>query len=98
MKAVLVRSFARIHETNLKKQGILPLIFADPADWERIEQRDRVSVTGPGRPGPRQARAGGRSRKPDGRESHHPGPAHLHRTKQIDWFQAGSALNALRHD
>src|SRR6185503_15945090 len=52
---VLVRSFARIHETNLKKQGILPLTFADPADYERIEQTDRVTISGlaaltPGKP------------------------------------------------
>src|SRR5262249_19236072 len=43
-KAVIVRSFARIHETNLKKQGILPLVFADPGDYDRFEQGDRVSI------------------------------------------------------
>ena len=93
---VIARSFARIHETNLKKQGILPLVFADPADWERIERDDRVSVTGlaslaPGRP----VRV--TIRKPDGRslalETRHSLTA-----RQIDWFKAGSALNALRHD
>ena len=55
VKVVLVRSFARIHETNLKKQGILPLTFADPKDYDLLEQNDRVSVTGlaalaPGKP------------------------------------------------
>ena len=54
-QVVIVRSFARIHETNLKKQGVLPLTFADPADYDRFEQTDRVSVTGlaalaPGKP------------------------------------------------
>ena len=44
--AVLTRSFARIHETNLKKQGILALTFADPKDYEKIEQKDRISVIG----------------------------------------------------
>src|SRR5262249_26555884 len=41
--AVIVRSFARIHESNLKKQGILPLTFADPADYDRVRETDRVS-------------------------------------------------------
>src|SRR5207249_5853733 len=44
--AVIAKSFARIHETNLKKQGILPLTFANPADYDRIEQDDRVSIVG----------------------------------------------------
>ena len=46
VKAVLTKSFARIHETNLKKQGILPMTFANPADYDQIEQEDRISVTG----------------------------------------------------
>ena len=45
-KVVLVKSFARIHETNLKKQGILPLTFANPKDYDLFEQADRVSVVG----------------------------------------------------
>ena len=45
-KVVLVKSFARIHETNLKKQGILALTFADPKDYDLFEQQDRISVTG----------------------------------------------------
>ena len=45
-RAVIVRSFARIHETNLKKQGVLPLTFADPADYHKIREDDRVSVRG----------------------------------------------------
>jgi aconitate hydratase len=64
--AVLVRSFARIHETNLKKQGMLPLTFSDPRDYDRLEQNDRVSIVGlsarePGKP------VTLRIRKPDGR-------------------------------
>ena len=55
MRAVITKSFARIHETNLKKQGILPLTFADPKDYEKIEQNDRISVVdlanlAPGKP------------------------------------------------
>ena len=52
---MIVRSFARIHEANLKKQGVLPLTFADPADYERIRADDTVDIVGladlaPGRP------------------------------------------------
>ncbi|KAF2165859.1 hypothetical protein M409DRAFT_66843 [Zasmidium cellare ATCC 36951] len=44
--AIIARSFARIHETNLKKQGMLPLIFANPADYDRIDPKDRISLNG----------------------------------------------------
>jgi aconitate hydratase len=90
--AVLVRSFARIHETNLKKQGVLPLTFQDPADYDTFEQNDRVSITGlytlePGRP------VKVLIKKPDGRtlaiEARH-----SMTREQIAWFRAGSALNA----
>jgi aconitate hydratase len=43
---VLVKSFARIHETNLKKQGMLPLTFADPKDYDKISPEDRLSIMG----------------------------------------------------
>jgi aconitate hydratase len=92
--AVIVRSFARIHESNLKKQGVLPLTFADPEDFDRVEERDRVSVTGlaelaPGSP----VRV--IFHHDDGRED----VAVAHHTlneEQIGWFRAGSALNDLR--
>lgn len=45
-RAVIVKSFARIHETNLKKQGMLPLTFADPADYDKIKTGDKISLTG----------------------------------------------------
>jgi hypothetical protein len=53
--AVLVKSFARIHETNLKKQGMLPITFADPKDYDKISPEDRISIKGlatfaPGKP------------------------------------------------
>jgi len=92
-RAVLVKSFARIHETNLKKQGILPLTFTDPAHYDLFEQDDRVSIVGlaglaPGRP------VEVRIHKPDGRtltiQARHSLTA-----EQIGWFRAGSALNAL---
>ena len=55
MKLIVARSFARIHETNLKKQGIVPLTFADPADYDRIGEDDRLGTKGladlaPGQP------------------------------------------------
>ena len=55
-RAVITKSFARIHETNLKKQGILPLTFADAKDYDKIEMNDRLSVVGSSEPGARQAR------------------------------------------
>ncbi|MBI1848592.1 MAG: aconitate hydratase [Candidatus Rokubacteria bacterium] len=90
--AVLVRSFARIHETNLKKQGILPLTFSDGRDYDRFEQNDRVSITGlaalaPGQP------VKILIRKPDGR-TEEVQARHTLTREQIAWFRAGSALNA----
>ena len=45
-RAIIVKSFARIHETNLKKQGMLPLTFADPADYDKVRPDDKVTLTG----------------------------------------------------
>jgi aconitate hydratase len=92
-KVVLVKSFARIHETNLKKQGILPLTFADPKNYELFEQADRVSVVSlqalaPGRP------VEVRIHKPDGRTLAIQ-TRHSLTEEHIGWFRAGSALNAL---
>ena len=93
VRAVITKSFARIHETNLKKQGILALTFADPKDYEKIEQQDRISVTGlnslaPGKP------VQVTIHKADGNaltiQANHSITA-----QQIAWFKAGSALNAL---
>ncbi|MCA9461183.1 MAG: aconitate hydratase [Nitrospira sp.] len=91
--AVLVKSFARIHETNLKKQGILPLTFADPKDYDHFEQEDRVSVKGlqglaPGKP------VQVVIHKKDGKEVTIQAN-HSMTEQQIVWFRAGSALNAL---
>lgn len=93
-RVVLVRSFARIAETNLKKQGILPLVFADPADYERIEKDDRLSFEGldriaPGKPLTVQLKhAGGRLEQIEAK--------HSLTSEQIAWFKAGSALNLIR--
>jgi aconitate hydratase len=90
---VITKSFARIHETNLKKQGILALTFADPKDYEKIDQQDRISVTGlsslaPGKP------VQVTIHKPDG-TSLTIQANHSITEQQIAWFKAGSALNAL---
>ena len=93
-KVVIVRSFARIHETNLKKQGILPLVFAQPSDYELIEQSDRASVRGlaalaPGKPVEVLIhKSGGKTVTI---QCHH-----TLTDEQIGWFKAGSALNALK--
>ena len=93
VRVVLTKSFARIHETNLKKQGILALTFANPKDYEKIEQEDRISVTGlgslaPGKP------VQVTIHKTDG-TSLTIQANHSITEQQIAWFKAGSALNAL---
>jgi aconitate hydratase len=89
--AVIARSFARIHESNLKKQGLLALTFADPADYGRIREDDRISLVG------LDALASG---KPiDARLKHADGSIealvlrHTFSESQLEWFRAGSALN-----
>ena len=92
--AVIVRSFARIHETNLKKQGLLPLRFADAADYEKVREGDRVSILGL-----RELRPGAPLRAvfhhADGSEDA-VSVTHTLSSEQIEWFRAGSALNLLR--
>ena len=90
--AVLVRSFARIHETNLKKQGVLPLTFQNPADYDRFEQNDRVSIVGLYTLEPDRS-VTVRIKKPDGRTEELQ-LRHTMTREQIAWFRAGSALNA----
>jgi aconitate hydratase len=96
VKVVLARSFARIHETNLKKQGILPLTFAEPADWEKIGQLDRLSVIGLSSLAPGKLVQVALHRA-DGRECTILAK-HTLTQKQIGWFHAGSALNAANHE
>jgi len=91
--AVISRSFARIHETNLKKQGVLTLTFKDPLDYDKVMEYDRISITGlkdikPGKP-------------VKGVLHHNNGIdeeiylQHSYIESQIEWFYAGSALNVL---
>ncbi|MSR24088.1 MAG: aconitate hydratase [Nitrospiraceae bacterium] len=93
VRVVITKSFARIHETNLKKQGILALTFADLKDYEKIEQQDRISVTGlnglaPGKP------VQVTIHKADGTALTIQ-TNHSMTEPQLAWFKAGSALNAL---
>jgi aconitate hydratase len=89
--AVIARSFARIHESNLKKQGLLALTFQNPADYDRIREEDRISLLGladlaPGKP-------------VECRVKHADGTLetlqlqHSFGASQVEWFRAGSALN-----
>jgi aconitate hydratase len=94
VKVVLVKSFARIHETNLKKQGMLALTFANEADYDKIREDDRLDVVGlttftPG--------------KPLTLVCHHADGTqdsivcnHTYNQGQIEWFKAGSALNLIK--
>lgn len=92
-KAIIVRSFARIHETNLKKQGMLPLTFADPADYDKIQEDDILSIIGLTELAPeKQVKLV--MKHADGSED----TAMLNHTmneNQIKWFKAGSALNLI---
>lgn len=92
-KVVITRSFARIHQSNLKKQGILPLTFANAADYDLIEATDKISVHG---------LAGIAPGQPLQATLHHADGStatitlnHTLNAEQIGWFKAGSALNAL---
>jgi aconitate hydratase len=92
--AVITKSFARIHETNLKKQGALPLTFVNPADYEKIKEDDRVTLKGLSTFAPGKnltleiAHADGKKESVELK--------HTFNSEQIKWFQAGSALNLLR--
>ncbi len=94
VRAIVVRSFARIHETNLKKQGILPLTFADPADWEKVRPRDRMAITGLADLAPGSAVTVELTHD-DGSTESFP-VTHTFSDEQVEWFRAGSALNVIR--
>jgi aconitate hydratase len=93
--AVVTRSFARIHEANLKKQGVLPLTFEDPGDYDRIRADDRLSIIGLNSLTPGQplvcvvSHDDGEEERINLRHTMNPG--------QIDWFKAGSAMNHMKN-
>ncbi len=92
--AVIVRSFARIHETNLKKQGLLPLTFANPADYDRVRETDRVSINGLA--GLAQGRSLGVTLHHEDGTTDRFEVKHAFNADQVGWFRAGSALNVLK--
>lgn len=96
VRAVLVKSFARIHETNLKKQGMLALTFADKADYDKIQEDDNIDILGLTEFAPE---------KPLTIVLHHSDGTtdtilanHTYNAQQIEWFKAGSALNVIRKE
>ncbi len=92
--AIVARSFARIHESNLKKQGLLALTFADPLDYDRIEEGDRMSLLGLDRLGAGRPVACRIVRRDGGILEI--GLRHSYSEEQLGWFRSGSALNCLR--
>ena len=92
--AVIVRSFARIHESNLKKQGILPLTFVSPEDYDKVQEGDRISVLGLAALAPNVTLTGvlGHREGGDDRVT----LRHTMSAEQIGWFRAGSALNVIK--
>ena len=92
-KAIIVRGFARIHETNLKKQGMLPLTFADPADYDKVQEDDRISLIGV-----KELAPGSTIKMIMKHADETTDEAILNHTmneNQIAWFKAGSALNLI---
>ena len=94
VRAILVKSFARIHETNLKKQGMLAITFADKADYDKIQENDTIDIVGltTFAPGSQITvvlhHAGGSSEEF--------AVNHSYNEQQIEWFKAGGALNVIR--
>jgi aconitate hydratase len=93
-RVVLTRSFARIHQTNLKKQGILPLTFSNPADYDKIRRDDRLSFTGLDNIAPGSMVVVTITHAEGGTETIE--AQHTLTKEQVEWFNAGSALNLIR--
>jgi aconitate hydratase len=94
VRAILVKSFARIHETNLKKQGMLGITFADSNDYDKIQEDDKIDITG------LTTFAPGKQltvvlHHQDGTVDTFP-VNHTYNAQQIEWFKAGGALNIIR--
>ena len=96
VRAVIVRSFARIHETNLKKQGALALTFADPSDYDKVREDDTVDIVGLNDFTPNQNLTVVLNHS-DGTETKFE-VKHTYNALQIEWFKAGSALNKIRSE
>ena len=94
VKVVLVKSFARIHETNLKKQGVLALTFTDKSDYDKIREEDDIDIIGLTNLQPGKALLVKLHHK-DGTEDQFEAE-HTLNENQIEWFKAGSALNLIK--
>lgn len=94
VRAILVKSFARIHETNLKKQGMLALTFVDKNDYEKIKEDDKISIIGLTEFKPGKNLTVELTHKNGTKESFE--VAHTYNEVQIAWFKAGSALNYMK--
>ena len=93
VKAILVKSFARIHETNLKKQGMLALTFANKEDYDKVREDDKISIIGLTSFAPGKTLTVVLKHNDGSREQFE--AIHTYNQAQIDWFKAGSALNGL---
>jgi aconitate hydratase len=94
VKAVLVRSFARIHETNLKKQGMLALTFDNPADYDLVREDDDIDIVGLTEFAPARQLTVVLNHKDGSKDSFKVN--HTYNKNQIEWFKAGSALNLIK--
>ena len=93
--AVITKSFARIHETNLKKQGILALTFSNPDDYDKIQEDDKISLLGLNNLEPEKPVACVLFHNDGSKDKI--SLEHSYNNSQIEWFKAGSALNVLRN-
>ena len=94
VKAILVKSFARIHETNLKKQGMLALTFANKDDYDKVRENDTITITGLNSFAPGKNLTVVLNHTDGSTEIFD--AMHTYNQQQIDWFKAGSALNAMK--
>jgi aconitate hydratase len=94
VRAILVKSFARIHETNLKKQGMLGITFADPADYDKVQEDDSIDIQGLTSFAPGKQLTVVLHHKDGSTDSF--AVNHTYNAQQIEWFKAGGALNIIR--
>jgi aconitate hydratase len=94
VRAILVKSFARIHETNLKKQGMLAITFADPADYDKVQEDDSIDIKGLTSFAPGSQLTVVLHHKDGSTDSF--AVNHTYNAQQIEWFKAGGALNIIR--
>lgn len=96
VRAILVKSFARIHETNLKKQGMLAITFADKQDYDKIQEDDSIDIDGLTTFAPDQQLTMVLNHKDGSKQEIKVN--HTYNEQQIEWFKAGGALNVIRRD